>query len=591
MFIKQFKLILAVILASSVAFANTCRSIFLQDVGPAKIWHEVEQNSQAQALIGGVEINAFVRTAIESAKQSIEIQSLKLSEQIADLLIKKSQQGVKVHIQITDVMQINTSADRREASLVVLKKLQDAGVVVDQYDAASLKRHTKIPSPDMHKKLLVVDNEYAYVGNKNFNQYQESLEFGVGLRGEVAAQLRSGFYKDLMHSQKSVDYLHEVLEAANSSQIKIYGTHQLKENILSLIQTAKKSITLAQIEFNDPVVVEKLIQTKRLNPSLNIQIITASMTKTYEVGPWHFKRPYNVDVVQKLTDAGIAVHEFQSGGTAASFFHGKITILDSEKVIVGSSDYNRRSLEGNAELDIQITAPLLAKEFESFIVQNKTAKTYQGQFTKSELRTAKYYKLLTELLIKVNQVKRLTVDKVRLSPQNLKLMIQRNMGVLLRWLSPFGVSVVSKPITRLSEVTEALGDRVITVRHLLKEAPLKEGESLVFLGSTPYYAETSLQWGLQKTQNGRYGDGFYLARHFDAAVDYSQYRISQTSKKDQDLHVMVFKVKDLKLDSDSGSADGFIVPAALGYGQDYLVLKSSEKLEPFALLKIKNPAK
>lgn len=583
-----FKVLILLLALSSVASANMCRSIFLSE-GVNQItglWHEVDGNSSVRSLIGGTEINTFVRDSIKNARSTIELQTLKLSDDIAVLLIQKASEGVKVHIQITDVQSLNASADRRQNTMNAIQRLKDTGIVVDQYDSASLQRHTPLPSPDMHKKLLVVDGEKAYVGNKNFNNYEQSLEFGVAIQGESALALRSGFFKDLMHSQKRTDYLNEVLEVAASTQVRFFGTHQLKPHLIKQIKEAKKSITLAQVEFNDPDMTAALIAAKKANPNLLIQILTGKNIKTYEVGSWKFQRPLNVDVLTKLQKELIEVYEVEIQSSEKLFFHGKLTVIDGERVILGSSDLNRRSLEGNAELDVEVRAPLLATEFESFILANKATKPYAPQFSKKELRTAKYYKLLTDLIVRLNNVKRMTVDKVQISPENMKLTLQRNFGVLVRWMTKVGFSYRSTTIRDMSEVTKTLRDRLISAEYFDKNIKLQDGEVLLFVGSTPYYAETSLRWGLQETKNGRYGRGYYLASDIQTALDYSHLRIKQTSKGPQDLHVLVYKVKDINLEGNS--VDAVFVPAALGLGQDYIVLRSLEKAQPFALLKVRD---
>lgn len=134
----------------------------------------------------------FYMMAIASAKREIIIQNPYFipDGQIPDLLIKKAQSGVDVHLMLPG--KHNDSQIVRLAGRRLYQRLLQAGVRIYEFSPTML-----------HQKVVVIDAIWSHVGTTNFDLRSLALnaEFGVGLLSEsIAEELRDAFYTDLERS-------------------------------------------------------------------------------------------------------------------------------------------------------------------------------------------------------------------------------------------------------------------------------------------------------------------------------------------------------------------------------------------------------
>jgi len=530
---KYFSFLFALLLALAVpqvSLANSCRALFVTGgiaSSAQEPWESIDGDNQARALKSDSEINAFVIETISQAQTSLELQSLKIGQDIAMLLIEKAKQGVNVRVQVSEVDALNTSKEKRsEAKSVLMQLRQTPGVILSEYDRQSLLRQAKMPFPEMHKKLLIADNVVAYLGNKNLNQHTDGIDFGLALRGPLVKELRSQFYQDLAQSERDADLLTEVLSAAVNSKVNILNSYELKKTLLKNIDEAKESILISHVEFNDPQVVEALIQKKKSHPGVEIKIITKKNIKLYHVGPYKFERPLNLDVLTRLNENNIKVFELKSDGLGDSHFHGKLVILDGQKIIVGSSDLNKRSLEGNAELDIEVHSPYLAREFTHFLEVSQGLAPASFNYTLRQKIFSKVYNLHLHLMAKVHKVKRMFLNKMNLSPEFLDLQFHRTLGHFHRWFLNFGIISAHDQVRyrSLDQVLKALGTRVSKVEKINPTTLIDGEDFFVFVGSTEFQARRIQKVGMGITRNGHFGEGYYFATDYPTALRYSALR-------------------------------------------------------------------
>ncbi len=577
------------------ASTDSCQKLIqsfltVQDVRPVKQkltrnWISLEENNKALTLTGDTEINDYLFDIIQHAEDSIEIQSLKMHDpKWVDLLIKKANEGVKVHIQISDISRLNTSQDRKEEAFRLLRLLKKSNITIDQFDTDAIDRKTTVFRPDMHKKVVIVDNRFAYIGNKNFNSHSDTVEFGVGLQGTKAQELRSLFYKDLANSTKNINYIDEVVKIAQQSQVKFYNSYELKQNLIKSIQQSEKTITLSQVEFSDADIVNALISKKKLNPNIEIQIITVKNIREYRAMGITLNRPFNVKSIETLRQNGILVHFIDFEKTEGKFFHGKLTVFDDKKIILGSSDYNKRSFKGNLELDLEISSELMAKEFKDYLkaVINNVPTEYH--FTFSEKLLSQLHELLFDLLMKINEFKIRTIDKVEISHEFFSVLLRRKIGEFTQAIATLKGVYNNKFVTELDDYLRPYQHRIVT-NEILSKSSVSNDDIYVFVGSSTYAAKKNIKLGIEPTKNGYYGDGYYFATNIETALDYSALRNRQLYDEVKPSEVLIYKVKKEKFNSylniseNSKDSHGLLIEAAEGENRDYLILNNPDQFE------------
>jgi cardiolipin synthase len=555
-------------------------------------WSSLGPDNQGVSLIGAGEINDYLISMLKSAKSSIELQTFKMYEKDwVDLIIKKAKEGIKIHIQISDVAHINYSAKTAAEALFLIKQMQEAGVQVDQFNPQLLQRKTSVYSPDMHKKVVVVDNKYAYVGNKNFNGHSDSIEFGIGLKGSSVTDIRSFFYKDFANSTKEVKYLDEILNIGQHSKINFYNSQGLKIKLLKSISEARKSITLAQIEFNDPDVLRALIASKKKTPDLDIKIITMKAAKSYSVGKIKFTRTFNIEAIEELSQNGIGVHAVEFDQVSERFFHGKMMVLDGERVILGSSDYNVRSLNGNAEFDLELASPIISSEFENYLKSIVANKPTKFAFTQSERLLSIYFELITDMLFKLNAVKVKTIDKFDINSETFKLIIRRQMGTIAQQIIALRQKYSITIVKNLDQIYKSYKTRIIS-NEIFNDSPLEDDEFYLFVGSSSFGSEKIKKDGMDPTLNGHFGNGFYLATNIETAMNYAGIRNKQIGKNLDAVDILVFRFKGpfnqkiLTKGNSENNSDALLIEAVEGLGRDYLLLQRRDQFELARHLKI-----
>lgn len=584
------------------AQANDCQKIIQSFINSRTIrsapvetlkWSELGDGNQGITLIEAKEISDYLFNIISNAKTSIELQSYKMYEKAwVDLLIKKAREGVKIHVQLSDLEKVRFTKERRKEMDDFVLRLKQEGIVIDEFNSQVLARNTNTYSPDMHKKVVVVDKEFAYIGNKNLNSHTNSIEFGIGLKGPAVLDVRSLIYKDLANSTKDAKYLDEIVSIGKHSRVHLLNSYGLKSSLITSVQDAKHSIVLAQVEFDDPDLVKALIAKKKTDPDFEIKIITTKNSKEYAFRDITLKRPFNLKAIEELQENGVEIYTIDSDKMLNNFFHGKISVIDNERIIIGSSDLNERSLEGNAEFDLELSSPMMAEEFSYYlknIIGNNPA---DFKFTQTEKLLSVYFDLLNDLLYKLNKIKVKTINKYELSSEYFKIVIRRRLGVIAQQVIAIKGAYQSFKVTDLDKTLQAYEARLISQDNFQNLPVLDDGSAYVFIGTSAFAAEKAKKNLMDPTLNGHFGNGYYFATNIETAIDYSALRNQQTYNKKMPADILVFKVKKMNLtsyvlgDKKDRDTNPLLIEAIEGFGKDYIILRKTSDFELVSHLKI-----
>jgi cardiolipin synthase A/B len=330
-------------------------------------------------LRDGVETFRAVFSAIHAAKDHINLEYFIFEdivsdgESLGDLLIEKQHAGVAVNIIYDSFGSSSTPPD-------FFDRLKAAGVTWVQFNPVNplTAGISYSPNDRDHRKILIVDGATAIVGGVNLSAAYQSSALGkssapegnfVGkwrdtdleITGPVVAQLQKLFL-DHWATQKGPQ-----LNAANffptvppkgTEVVRIIGSTPDNDipryyvTLLSAIRNAEKSVWLIAAYFVPTEQEEAdLIDTARRGIDVRILLPDQSDSESsVAVQHSHYS---------DLLEAGVKIYE-----THNEVLHSKTVVIDGVWSVIGSSNFDHRSVIFNDEVDAVVLGTDTAGELE-----------------------------------------------------------------------------------------------------------------------------------------------------------------------------------------------------------------------------------
>jgi cardiolipin synthase len=333
--------------------------------------------NHTHVLRDGVETFRAVFSAIRAAKDHVNLEYFIFEDiesdgqSLGDLLIEKQRAGVLVNIIYDSFGSSSTPSD-------FFNRLKEAGVTLVQFNPVNPLSAgiSYAPNDRDHRKILVVDGATAIVGGVNLSAAYQSSALGkssapegnfVGkwrdtdleITGPVVAQLQKLFL-DHWAAQKGPE-----LRAANffpmvppkgTEVVRIIGSTPDNEipryyvTLLSAIRNAEKSVWLIAAYFV-PTDQEKedLISAARRGIDVRILVPDQSDSES-SIAVQHSQ-------YSALLKAGVKIYESHN-----EVLHSKTVVVDGVWSVIGSSNFDHRSVIFNDEVDAVVLGADTAQE-------------------------------------------------------------------------------------------------------------------------------------------------------------------------------------------------------------------------------------
>ncbi len=305
--------------------------------------------------------------AIREAKHSIHVeyyiwQPDKIGTRLRDLLIEKAREGVEVRFLYDTIGSLYLNAK-------FLRPMSSAGIAVATFlPGRSLRERWSINLRN-HRKLLILDGRVGFTGGMNVGDEYLGLDPGFGdwrdtqvrVCGPAVLQLQQVFAEDWYYATGeellSADYYPAPERPADTAAHVISGGPEADLAVfLSLmfaaITRAKDRVTLSTSYFVPPSSLAVALETAA-RQGVRVRLLVAKKANflwTLLAGRSYFKG---------LLDAGVEIHEYQDG-----FFHSKTLTVDGRWSLVGSPNFDIRSLVLNFEVGLVIYGERIARELE-----------------------------------------------------------------------------------------------------------------------------------------------------------------------------------------------------------------------------------
>lgn len=293
-------------------------------------------------------------SAIRDAKDHIHLEYFIIKEdtignELKDLLIQKSSEGVRVRVVYDDVGSVALSKKYIQA-------LRNAGVEVYAFFKVPLPIFTRDLNYRNHRKIAVIDGAIGFVGGLNIgDEYigsSDKFEFWrdthLEIKGEAVYSLQTIFLNDWNYvSKQDVQgaRFYPEIKVAKTSLVQIAASGPDSE-WKCILQAFYKMISNAtqKIWITTPYLVPEEsimmgLKTAALS-GIDVKIIIPSQPDHFFV---YWASQANI---QKLLEAGVKIYRYKNG-----FIHSKIMIVDRLAATVGTANLDIRSMEINFEVN------------------------------------------------------------------------------------------------------------------------------------------------------------------------------------------------------------------------------------------------
>jgi cardiolipin synthase len=308
-------------------------------------------------LDGGAEAYPRMLAAIAGAKRSIHLeiyifQATGVGAQFLDALEAAARRGVAVRVVVDGWGSAMTGR-------TIATRLRAAG--------ASVKIYNRVLSMFVgrfrrnHKKILLVDDEIAFLGGINIGdeyaaRYEEGgwADLAVEVRGPTCARLGAVIRKQ-RRVRRGGDRL-----SAPTSPIRIYlsgargGGRRLRRRYVRALSLAQREVLIAQGYFlPDRGLVHALVAAAKRG--VRVSLLLAGRTDV------PFIRTATLSLYDRLLRAGVIIHEWTT-----SVLHAKAAVVDDTRFLVGSFNLDPLSLS-NEETLVEVDDPELAWQARGWI--------------------------------------------------------------------------------------------------------------------------------------------------------------------------------------------------------------------------------
>ena len=324
------------------------------------------EGNAIRLLENGEEFFPAVFERIAAAKQEVVVETFILFEdkvglQLHAALLEAAGRGVQVDVTVDGFGSPDLSTD-------FISSLCNAGVRLHIFEPGKTVFGTRVSLlRRMHRKLVVVDNEVAFVGGINYSADhlgdfgpEAKQDYSVEIRGPLVAEIHRFTHGALANgmryqrnrkwwrSRKQLRAAPQALPAAGNAECifvtRDNGDHQndIERHYRIAIRAARKRVIIANAYFFPGYRLVKEMR-KAVRRGVEVNLILQGMPDMQIV-----KTAAGL-LYSYLTKGGVKVYEYNDRP-----LHGKVAVADDEWATVGSSNLDPLSLSLNLEANVVI---------------------------------------------------------------------------------------------------------------------------------------------------------------------------------------------------------------------------------------------
>ncbi|MBD7910263.1 cardiolipin synthase [Clostridium cibarium] len=322
-----------------------------------------------------------------------------IGKKIINILEQKAAQGVEVRF-LVDSMGSYTLTKN------LMKKLTENGGKFEIFFPGVLPHINTRINYRNHRKIVVIDGEYGYIGGFNVGKeyINEDRKIGfwrdthIRIKGEAVNELTDRFLLDWCYaSGENIDNFENFYpeKTYNDGDIGIqvvtsgpdHEEQYIKHGYLKMINNAKKSIFLETPYFVPDEPVLEALKLSALS-GVDVRIIIPA-------NPDHIFMKWAANsYIGELLDLGVKVYEYENG-----FIHAKTIVVDGQVSTVGTANMDIRSFKLNFEVNAFIYDDRIARNLErQFFIDIENSKVITKENHDGRSRRTRIKESLVRLL-------------------------------------------------------------------------------------------------------------------------------------------------------------------------------------------------
>ncbi len=307
----------------------------------------------------GDDYYAALQQAFRQAQKTIEIEiynwaSDSLGMEFADLLCKKSREGVLIRVIYDAFGSFNTSKD-------LFKKLTDSKIELREFNplyhpAFKLKERN-------HRKYFIIDEQMGFLGGFNiteeFSQRLNGMDYwsdcGVCIQLPYLIQSLSNLFKetwDITQQPKpnKVD-ARTTFDSSQDTKLKIIASrgweneNPCRADLIQAFQAAKSHISLTSPYFVPDKGFLKTLMVASVN-GVEIKILISRENDSKAA------LAASQALYQTLLKSGVRIFEFKQ-----RMVHAKLAVVDNNWFTIGTSNLDHLSFYNNLEINLSGKSP------------------------------------------------------------------------------------------------------------------------------------------------------------------------------------------------------------------------------------------
>lgn len=281
-------------------------------------------------------------------------------------LMDAAERGVRVYFIMDGISSFDMTESRNY--MTPLYFLRSGGVNLTEYNPLTVT-HLFNPSTIVirdHRKMVVIDGSVAIIGGMNMNYISMGAGEGNTQRDSMyvfnSASLASALVDEFVKiwNESSVDKIKAEdfsVSQDRSGDFPAYlvSTEDIPEMYASLFGSAEKSVLLFPYL---PALDENMKKCVRaaVDRGVSVEMVMPVDLRGYAASGIYYGLP---DLIRE-TGASIYFSIYDENGDLLPLLHEKLMIVDSRYVVIGSANFNFRSMSLSEELALVIDSPSLA---------------------------------------------------------------------------------------------------------------------------------------------------------------------------------------------------------------------------------------
>ncbi|MER7765028.1 phospholipase D-like domain-containing protein [Streptomyces sp. NPDC097619] len=331
------------------------------------------EGNAVRPLRNGDEIFAAMLDAVAGARHTVDMMTFvywkgDIARRFAEALAERAREGVRVRLLLDGFGSRLIEAD-------LLDRMDEAGVQIAWFRKPAYISPFK-QNHRCHRKVLVVDERTAFTGGVGIAEEWCGDARGPGEWRDTHAEVRGPAVDGIAaaFAQNWAECHPELFDArdrfvehepAGSAIVQVvrgsaaYGWQDMQTLMRVVLESAEERVRLATAYFApDDYFVGLLSDTARRGVAVDVLLPGPHTDKRVcrLAGQHHY---------EELTAAGVRIHQYQP-----TMMHAKILTMDRVVSLIGSSNFNRRSLDHDEEVMLAVLDPEVTRTLDGHFEQD-----------------------------------------------------------------------------------------------------------------------------------------------------------------------------------------------------------------------------